>query len=153
MVARMRAAGAIDQGHARTLAELGIKRGVILRRLRERAVIRQAQPDHFYLDEESWNVVRRQRRRAVSVIVAIAMALALALIFTRRAHAQSREVEGAQAASLTRPEAGSRKPNVGRKPEAGYSRKPEARSRKPDKAGSRNILRACDFVSTFRLSC
>jgi hypothetical protein len=113
MVARMRAAGAIDQGHARTLAELGIKRGVILRRLRERAVIRQAQPDHFYLDEESWNVVRRQRRRAVSVIVAIAMALALALIFTRRAHAQSREVEGAQAASLTPPEAGCRKPEAG----------------------------------------
>jgi len=134
MVARMRAAGAIDQGHARTLAELGIKRGVILRRLRERAVIRQAQPDHFYLDEESWNVVRRQRRRAVSVIVAIAMALALALIFTRRAHAQSREVEGAQAASLTRPEAGSRKPDTAgsRKPEAGSRIQPEAGSQKPE---------------------
>jgi hypothetical protein len=88
MVARVRAAGAIDHDHARTLEQLGIKPGVILRRLRERAVIRQAEAGHFYLDEESWTAVRRQRRRAVSVIVAIALAIAFALLFTRRAHAQ-----------------------------------------------------------------
>ena len=89
LVGRMRAAGAVSRERARTLEELGIARGVALRRLRERAVVRQAGPDRFYLDEESWEAVRRQRRRAASIIVAIALALVLALIFgTRIAFAQ-----------------------------------------------------------------
>ena len=86
LVARLRAAGAVSRDRAQTLEQLGVSRGVALRRLRERAVVRQGAPEHFYLDEESWTAVRRQRRRAASVIVAIARAIALALLFgTRRA--------------------------------------------------------------------
>ena len=50
MVNRLRTAGAVTPEQARTLEELGITPGVILRRLRERAVIREAGPERFYLD-------------------------------------------------------------------------------------------------------
>jgi hypothetical protein len=85
MVGRLRAAGAVSREQARTLEELGITRGVILRRLRERAVIRQAAPDRFYLDEESWAAVRRSRRRAIHVLWVIALVVLLAVLFSRRA--------------------------------------------------------------------
>jgi hypothetical protein len=88
MVATFEARGATSREKALTLEQLGISRGVILRRLRERAVVREGEHDHFYLDRESWNAVRRGRRRAVHVIAVILLALLLALLFgTRRARA------------------------------------------------------------------
>jgi hypothetical protein len=87
MVNRLRVAGAVSREQARTLAELGVTRGVILRRLRERAVIREGEPDHFYLDEPSWEAVRRSRRRAIHVLGVIALVLLLAVLFSRRAFA------------------------------------------------------------------
>lgn len=88
MVATFEAHGAVSREQAKTLEQLGITRGVILRRLRERAVVREAARDHFYLDRESWNAVRRGRRRAVHVIAVILLALLLALLFgTRKARA------------------------------------------------------------------
>ena len=86
IVNRLRAAGAVSREHARTLEELGIARGVVLRRLRERAVIREA-ADHFYLDEESWAAVRRSRRRAIHVLWVVALVLLIAVLFSRRAFA------------------------------------------------------------------
>ncbi|HJR58941.1 MAG TPA: hypothetical protein VJ813_06085 [Vicinamibacterales bacterium] len=85
MVNRVRMLGAVSPQQARTLEELGITRGVILRRLRERAVIRQAGPDRFYLDEPSWEAVRRSRRRAIHVLGVIALVLLFAVLFARRA--------------------------------------------------------------------
>lgn len=91
MVATFEARGATSREKALTLEQLGISRGVILRRLRERAVVREAEHDHFYLDRESWNAVRRGRRRAVHVIAVILLALLLALLFgTRKARAEGR---------------------------------------------------------------
>jgi CubicO group peptidase (beta-lactamase class C family) len=90
MVSRMRTAGAVGPERARPLEDLGIKDGIILHRLRDRAVIRHTPQNRYYLDEESWNVVRRERRRAMSVIVAIAVAILLAIVFSRRAYAQPR---------------------------------------------------------------
>lgn len=88
MVATFEAHGAVSRDQALTLEQLGISRGVILRRLRERAVVREADHDHYYLDRESWNAVRRSRRRAIHVAAVIAFALLLAVIFgTRRAWA------------------------------------------------------------------
>ena len=84
MVNRLRTAGAVTPEQARTLEELGITKGVILRRLRERAVIRQAGPDRFYLDEPSWEAVRRSRRRAIHVLGVIALVLLFALLFARQ---------------------------------------------------------------------
>ena len=84
MVNRLRTAGAVTSEQARTLEELGIAPGVILRRLRERAVIRQAGAERFYLDEPSWEAVRRGRRRVIHVIGVIVLVLVFALLFGRR---------------------------------------------------------------------
>ena len=87
MVNRLRSVGAVSREHARTLEELGIAPGVVLRRLRERAVIREASRGHFYLDEESWAAVRRSRRRAIHVLWVVALVILLAVLFSRRAFA------------------------------------------------------------------
>ncbi|MBA2303539.1 MAG: hypothetical protein H0W08_13000 [Acidobacteria bacterium] len=84
MVNRIRASGAVNPEQARTLEELGISRGVILRRLRERAVIRQAGPDRYYLDEPSWEAVRRSRRRAIHIMGVIALIILIAVLFGSR---------------------------------------------------------------------
>ena len=85
MVSRLRMAGATRPEQARTLEELGISRGLVLRRLRERAVVRQAGPDRYYLDEPSWEVVRRSRRRAIHISWLIGLIIVLAVLFARRA--------------------------------------------------------------------
>ena len=84
MVGRLRTAGATSAQQARTLEELGISRGVILRRLRERAVVREAAPDRYYLDEPSWEAVRRGRRRAIHVLGVIVLVVLFALLFGRK---------------------------------------------------------------------
>jgi hypothetical protein len=85
LVRQFQTAGATSAERARTLEELGISRGLILRRLRERAVIRQAGTDRYYLDGPSWEAVRRSRRRAIHVAWVIALVLLMALLFSRRA--------------------------------------------------------------------
>lgn len=87
MVSRFRAAGAVGAAQARSLEELGVARGVILRRLRERAVIRDAGGERYYLDEPSWAAVRRSRRRAIHVAWVIALIIILAVLFARQAAA------------------------------------------------------------------
>jgi hypothetical protein len=52
--------------------------GVGMRRLVDRAVIREGTPGRYYLDVLSWEAVRRQRRRLLSVILLL---LALAALF------------------------------------------------------------------------
>ena len=84
MVNRLKAAGAVSPQQARTLEELGITSGVILRRLRERAVVRKAGPDRYYLDEPSWDAVRRSRRRAIHILGVVALVLLFAVLFARR---------------------------------------------------------------------
>src|SRR4051812_14053291 len=66
-----RKAGATDPASARTLDEIGVRSGLGLRRLRNRAVIRLAQPDHYFLDEEVWDAVHRSRRRLTVVIFVV----------------------------------------------------------------------------------
>lgn len=84
MVNLLRTSGAVTPEQARTLEDLGIQQGVILRRLRERAVVRTAGPDRYYLDEPSWEAVRRSRRRAIHVLGVIALVLLFAVLFGRR---------------------------------------------------------------------
>jgi len=85
MVNRLRMLGAVSPARAKTLEELGVSRGVILRRLRERAVIRDAGGGRYYLDEPSWAAVRRSRRRAIHLAWVIALIVILAVLFARRA--------------------------------------------------------------------
>jgi hypothetical protein len=69
-----RQAGATDAASARTLDEIGLRPGLGLRRLRNRAVIRVARPEHYFLDEEVWDAVHRSRRR-LTVMIFVAMVL------------------------------------------------------------------------------
>ena len=97
MVGRFEAAGAVSRERARTLEALGIHGGLILHRLRERAVVREGAPGHFYVDEESWAAVRRSRRRAASVIGILALVIILiGVVLSRKAYAQGPKPEVAK---------------------------------------------------------
>jgi hypothetical protein len=66
-----RAAGAISRETAQSYTAMGLGESLGLRRLRNRAVIREAAPGTYYLDEEVWAAVRRTRRRIATVFLAI----------------------------------------------------------------------------------
>lgn len=88
MVGRLVSAGAVSKESAKTLESMGLHGGLILHRLRERAVIRETTPGHFYVDLESWEAVRHMRRRAASVIGILALILLFLIVFySKRAHA------------------------------------------------------------------
>src|SRR3954470_12730255 len=71
LVDLFRAAGATSPSTARTLDEVGVEQAWPLSRLRRRAVVREASPGRYYLDEEVWTAVRGMRQRAVAVILAV----------------------------------------------------------------------------------
>jgi hypothetical protein len=71
-----RAAGATSRETAQSYTANGPGHSLGLRRLRDRAVIREAAPGTYYLDEEVWTAVRRTRRRiATAVLLILALAL------------------------------------------------------------------------------
>lgn len=75
IVAAFRAAGAAAPDAAVTLTALGVHDGVALRRLRQRAIIREAGTDRFYLDEPSYVANVQIRRRLALVVVIIGILL------------------------------------------------------------------------------
>lgn len=88
MIRRFLDAGAASPESARSLDQVGVSQGRIMRRLRERLVLRQIEGDRFYVDQEAWDALRRRRRRHASVAAILALALILAiLLFTKTAHA------------------------------------------------------------------
>ena len=72
-----RAAGATSPERAQSYTALGFGETLAVRRLRNRAVIREASPGVYYLDEEVWAAVRRSRHRLLGVVISI-LALLLA---------------------------------------------------------------------------
>jgi len=66
-----RAAGATSPDRAQSYAAIGLGDTLALRRLRNRAVIREAAPGVYYLDEEVWAAVRRTRLRLLTVLIVI----------------------------------------------------------------------------------
>ena len=66
-----RAAGAISRETAQSYTAIGLGQSVGLKRLRDRAVIREAAPGTYYLDEEVWTAVRKTRRRIATVFLLI----------------------------------------------------------------------------------
>ena len=66
-----RAAGATSPDRAQSYTAIGRGESLAVRRLRNRAVIREASPGVFYLDEEVWAAVRRTRQRMAMVFIAI----------------------------------------------------------------------------------
>jgi len=82
LVTHFRHARALSPATAQRLGALGVDEGTALRRLRNRAVIREATPGAFYLDEPSWLALGRTRRRLilVALVIVVAMGIATALI-------------------------------------------------------------------------
>ena len=64
-----RAAGATSPDRAQSHTAIGLGDTLALRRLRNRAVIREAAPGVYYLDEEVWAAVRRTRLRLLTVLI------------------------------------------------------------------------------------
>jgi hypothetical protein len=75
-----RAAGALSPTTAQSYTAIGLGDSLALKRLRNRAVIREASPGMYYLDEEVWAAVRRTRRRIATTILAILIAMLVGLL-------------------------------------------------------------------------
>jgi hypothetical protein len=71
-----RAAGATSPASAQSYSSLGMGQSLAVKRLHNRAVIREASPGLYYLDEEVWEAVRRTRRRLATVVLSV-----IALLF------------------------------------------------------------------------
>ena len=64
-------AGATVPEKALTLAAAGVSEGLAVRWLRKHAVLREAGPGVFYVDEPSWRSLRALRRRLAFIVAAI----------------------------------------------------------------------------------
>jgi len=87
VVRRFREAGATTAAAARDLDELHVRPGSGLHRLRQRAVIREAAAEHFYLDEEVWEALGRTRRRVSIAVLCLIVLLIIAVVAVRRLYA------------------------------------------------------------------
>lgn len=75
-----RAAGATSPATAQSYTAIGLGESIAIRRLRNRAVIREAAPGIYYLDEGVWAGVLRTRRRTATVILSILALLLLGFL-------------------------------------------------------------------------
>jgi hypothetical protein len=74
-----RAAGATSPDRAQSYTALGIGESLAMRRLRNRAVIREAAPGVFYLDEDVWAAVRRMRHRVLGLFLLIVAVVSIGI--------------------------------------------------------------------------
>ena len=75
-----RAAGATSPDRAQSYQAIGLGDSLAIKRLHNRAVIREAAPGTYYLDEEVWAAVVRTRRRLVVTLLSVIALLALGLL-------------------------------------------------------------------------
>lgn len=75
-----RAAGATSPETAQSYTALGMGDSLAVKRLHNRAVIREASPGMYYLDEEVWAAVRRARVRIATVMLSIVLLLMLGIL-------------------------------------------------------------------------
>ncbi|HYU54077.1 MAG TPA: hypothetical protein VEK37_14085 [Gemmatimonadaceae bacterium] len=75
-----RAAGATSPDKAQSYQAIGLGDSLAIKRLRSRAVIREAAPGRLYLDEEVWAAVRRTRRRMATVFISILTLFLLGIV-------------------------------------------------------------------------
>ena len=69
-----RAARALSPSTAQSYAAMGFGEARAMKRLHDSAVIREAAPGLYYLDEEVWIAVRRNRQRR-AVMIGLVLAL------------------------------------------------------------------------------
>jgi hypothetical protein len=80
VVEDFRAAGALSPSTAQSYSALGMGQSLAVKRLHNRAVIREASPGLYYLDEEVWAAVRRTRRRLATVVLSMLALLLLGVL-------------------------------------------------------------------------
>jgi hypothetical protein len=76
-----RSAGATDAQSARAPDELGVARRVPFNLLVKHAVLREANEGRYYLDELSWQALRRIRRRVAIAVFVLCLLLFLVGVF------------------------------------------------------------------------
>jgi hypothetical protein len=79
IVDEFRAAGALSPATAQSYTAVGLGQSLALRRLHNRAVIREAAPGLYYLDEEVWDAVRGTRVRIALVLSMILVVLLIGI--------------------------------------------------------------------------
>lgn len=84
MVTAFRRAGATSPATATTLAALHLSDGTASRQLRGHAVLREAAPGTYYLDEPSWTALEATRRRMAMIMLTIALVFLLGVVVTTR---------------------------------------------------------------------
>jgi hypothetical protein len=84
VVQHFREAGAVSPASAKGLDEVPEAHSLGLHRLRRRAVIREARPDRFYLDEEVWEALGRTRRRVSLAVLALIVLLFVGVLAVGR---------------------------------------------------------------------
>ena len=84
LVSHMRRLGATSPTAAKTPADLGIEPRLAWERLVARAVVREARPGTYYLDEPTWEALRSVRRRVAIVCLILGLiVLAFAVLKSR----------------------------------------------------------------------
>jgi hypothetical protein len=75
------AAGAVNPAAAMSLETIGIEDAGAVRRLKRRAVIREAAPGLFYFDEDVWLAVRGMRRRIAFLLIGTVILILLLVVY------------------------------------------------------------------------
>jgi hypothetical protein len=75
-----RGAGATSPATAQSYNAIGLGDSLAIKRLRNRAVIREAAPGTYYLDEEVWAAVRRARQRLATVLISVMVLVLLGIL-------------------------------------------------------------------------
>jgi hypothetical protein len=84
IVDAFRRGGAISVTSAVTPSVIGVSERAAFGRLRKRAVLQEASPGAFYLDEASWQALRATRRRmALGALLVVLLAAIIAWWRTR----------------------------------------------------------------------
>jgi hypothetical protein len=84
-------AAATSPQRAMALETLGTDSdGLVVRRLLDRAVLRESSPGRYYLDLPSWEALRRTRRRMVFLLLALLVILLVVGVIGLRASEATR---------------------------------------------------------------
>ena len=75
-------AGVTTPDRARDPDALGIDQSLVFKGLVRRAVLREASPGRYYLDEPSWNAMGSRRRRMAVVVLVALIAAGAAVVLT-----------------------------------------------------------------------
>jgi hypothetical protein len=75
-----RAAGATSPERAQSYQAIGLGESLAIKRLHNRAVIRESAPGMYYLDEEVWSAVVRTRRRLVVTLLSLIALFSLGVL-------------------------------------------------------------------------